>query len=86
MNYDKKLPCENKLPIGQDKFQDFAMDGYTVRLPSFHALFARELGKGNLSRGIRMAIEQMCKIGKENKKIEGEKSSIAIAVRYNEID
>ena len=36
---------------------DTAMDAYSVRLTPFHARLARRIGVGNLSRGIRLAIE-----------------------------
>lgn len=39
--------------------QDEAMDSYTIRLTARHARIARRLGgNGNLSRGVRKAIEQ----------------------------
>jgi hypothetical protein len=42
----------------QAKYQEEAMDVYGVRLPCWHARMARRLGLGNLSRGIRIAIEK----------------------------
>jgi len=34
------------------------MDVYPVRMTAAHAIEARKLGKGNLSEGVRMLIEQ----------------------------
>jgi len=38
------------------------MDVYTVRLTPRHARMARRIGRGNLSRGARIAIEKGSKI------------------------
>lgn len=37
--------------------QDCAMDNYNARISAWHARTARKLGDGNLSAGIRLAIE-----------------------------
>jgi len=37
--------------------QDCAMDNYNARITSWHARAARKIGGGNLSAGIRLAIE-----------------------------
>jgi hypothetical protein len=39
--------------------QDAPMDVYPIRITAAHARKARKAGKGNLSRGIRQAIEKM---------------------------
>jgi hypothetical protein len=51
----------------QAKWQEGAMDLYGVRLPSWHARMARRIGLGNLSRGIRIAIEKMAELAREDK-------------------
>lgn len=44
------------MPIDQP-LSDAAMDAYSIRLTPFHARIARRIGIGNLSRGVRLAIE-----------------------------
>lgn len=39
--------------------QDTPMDVYPVRLTAAHALLARKFGEGNLSDGVRLAIESL---------------------------
>jgi hypothetical protein len=46
----------------QEAHQRDSMDVYTMRLTSWHARMARRLGQGNLSRGVRLAIERFLKI------------------------
>jgi hypothetical protein len=43
----------------QMMFQDPPMDTYSVKLASWHARMARRRGDGNLSRGIRLVIEEV---------------------------
>lgn len=38
--------------------QDVGMDVYPVRMTAAHARKARQLGQGNLSEGVRLALEQ----------------------------
>ena len=45
----------------QEVYQRGSMDVYAVRLTAWHARMARRLGHGNLSRGIRLALEKILK-------------------------
>jgi hypothetical protein len=49
----------------QVEFQDGPMDAYSVKLTSWHARMARRLGSGNLSRGMRIALEIVMGFGKD---------------------
>jgi hypothetical protein len=52
---------ENKKP-GRPRLikdQDYPLDNYNARLSAWHARVARKIGDGNLSSGIRKAIEYM---------------------------
>jgi len=50
---DKKQPGR---PLTHG-FQDDPMNNYTARLTAWHARLARRLGDGNLSAGLRLAVE-----------------------------
>jgi hypothetical protein len=41
----------------QTQWQEEPMSPYTIRLTAWHARMARRQGKGNMGRGIRIAIE-----------------------------
>jgi len=45
----------------QEAVQDVAMDAYSVRLTAWHARQARRLGGGEVSAGVRKAIELAAK-------------------------
>ena len=53
MQDEKKKPGRPRLV----KDQDAAMDNYNARLSAWHARMARKIGEGNLSEGVRKAIE-----------------------------
>jgi len=38
-------------------YQDSPMTNYTARITAWHARMARRIGAGNLSEGVRLAIE-----------------------------
>jgi len=50
---------EQKQPGRPRLDQEAPMDGYNVRLTSWHARAARTLGNGNMAEGIRRAIEAL---------------------------
>jgi len=53
MSDEKKKPGRPRLI----KDQDDPLDNYNARLSAWHARMARKIGEGNLSGGIRKAIE-----------------------------
>lgn len=52
MQYEKGRP---RVYTGQET----PMQTFTLRLPFWHARVARNLGNGNMSEGIRLALEAM---------------------------
>ena len=46
-------------PLANLSKQDSAMDNYNSRLTAWHARQGRKLGNGNLSEGIRRALEYL---------------------------
>lgn len=46
--------------------QDSPLDVYSIRITAFHARMARQLGNGNLSNGIRLALERVIQNYSEN--------------------
>lgn len=66
-SYD--MSDEGKQAECQKEFQDGPMDQYAVRLTAWHGLVAREAGGGNVSRGVRLALEAWAKMrGKVRKR------------------
>jgi hypothetical protein len=54
---DKTEETMNKKPGRRRIYPEVAMSVYYARLTATHARFARRIGDGNLSEGIRIAIE-----------------------------
>ena len=61
---NKSTPKVGRPRLNQS--QDCAMDNYNARISSWHARVARKLGEGNLSAGIRLAIEMTMIISPAN--------------------
>lgn len=52
------MPAKKGRPL---EFQDVPINVYSVRLPAWYAIRARRLGDGNMSNGIRIAIDRAVK-------------------------
>ena len=61
---------ENDKKVGRPlthKTQENPMDNYNARLTAWHARMARKVGDGNLSLGLRIAIEFVVRNSEDKK-------------------